>query len=366
MLDVINPLNVLLAALFAAGLFAIVAALLYQRPVELKNIEKLYGGGVEDLTLMQRLQRELDAARFHITAGEFLRVSVVLAVLAGLGTYLVTGGLLVAALCFVLGGMSYWLYLSSKATKAIEEYEDQLPQVAARLVVGARLGNTLQGAAAHVAKFGPSICREDWAYIAAQLDAGADLEQVLRVISQKRGSQLLNSIFELLLVQHQRKSPLVEVMPVIQESLAERIKTVRQARTKMNGPIRELWIVCAAPFAGVILLRFLSPQFAAIYSTLPGQLILLVGWAVDLVTFAIAYRAFSNALRRETNFYGALKGEPRTPLRPLPAGQRPTPTRPGPTRETGPIDLSRGRGTPSALAGFTAQTAHDEDMGRPS
>lgn len=355
--DILSPLNVLLAALFGAGVFALVTALFYRRPVNLSHVERLYGGGLEDLSLMQRLQRELDAARLGITAGEFLRASLVLAILTGLGAYLLTGGILPAALCFALGGVSYWLYLSSKAAKAIEEYEDQLPQVVARLIVGAKLGSTLQGAAEHAARFGPLICRDDWAYIAAQLDAKADLEQVLRVVSQRRGSQLLNSIFELLLVQHQRGAGLSDVLPLIQETLAERIKTVRQARTKMKGPIRELWIVCAAPFVAAAVTRMLSPQFAAIYSTWQGQLLLFVGWTIDIAAFLIAYRAFTEALRRETNFYGALKGEPRTPLRPIWNGQRAGAGTPKAAAEPGPADVASRRATPAALTGITMRAA---------
>ena len=317
MLDVINPLNILLAALFAAGLFAFIAGLGYQSPVHLSEVEKIFGDGQDDLTPMQRLQRQLDAARFNVSASEFVRVSLILAVLAGLGTYLVSGAWLAGLVGLVLGGMSYWLYLSSKSAKALEAYEDELPQVVARLISGAKMGNSLVMAAEHVAKFGPLNCRDDWAYIAAQLKAKADVDQVLKVVSQKRGSQLLNSIFELLLVQQQRGTGLSDILPLIQESLEERVRTMRKARSKMTGPIRELWIVCATPFVGVALLRLMSPQFASIYSTWQGQLILLAGWGMTISAFVIAYRSFSQALRKETDFYGILKTEPRTPLTPV-------------------------------------------------
>lgn len=317
MLDVINPLNILLAALFAAGLFAFIAGLGYQSPVHLSEVEKIFGDGQDDLTPMQRLQRKLDAARFNVSASEFVRVSLTLAGLVGLGTYLVSGAWLAGLVGLVFGGMSYWLYLSSKAAKALEAYEDELPQVVARLISGAKMGNSLVMAAEHVAKFGPLNCRDDWAYIAAQLKAKADVDQVLKVVSQKRGSQLLNSIFELLLVQQQRGTGLSDILPLIQESLEERVRTMRKARSKMTGPIRELWIVCATPFVGVALLRLMSPQFASIYSTWQGQLILLAGWGMTISAFVIAYRSFSQALRKETDFYGVLKTEPRTPLTPV-------------------------------------------------
>lgn len=310
----LNPLNVLLAVLFGAGLFALVTALFYEQPVKLSELERVYGRGEVQMTPIQRLQRELDDARFNIRASEFVRVSLVFSLLSGLALYLLSGAVLGGLLGFAVGGMSYWLYLTSKAAKALETYEDALPQVVARLVTGAKLGNSLALAAEHAAKFGPLNCRDDWAYIATQLKAGVGIEQILRVVSEKRGSQVLSSIFELLIVQQQRGLGLSDIMPLIQESLEERVRVIRKARTKMMGPIRELWIVCAAPFVAVILLRVMSPTFGDIYSTLSGQIILTIGWAVDLIAFAIAYRAFSQALQKETRFIGALKAGPRAAL----------------------------------------------------
>lgn len=341
-----NPLNILLAVIFAVGTFALIMALGYQRPIVLSATERLYGGGEARLSLLERVQLQLDLARFAVTASEFLRVSAALAVVFGLGAYALSGALLAGALGAVGGGLSFWLYLSRKATHALETYEDELPQVVARLTAGAKLGNAFSAAAEHVAQFGPVQCREDWAYIAAQLKANAELEQVFRVVSQKRGSQLLNSIFELLLVQHQRGTGLSDVLPLIQETLEERVRTVRRARTKLKGPIRELWIVCATPFAAVVLLRLLSPEFAAMYGTWAGQLVLLMGWGITLTAFVVAYRSFSAALRRETNFYGALKAEP-----------RPTLQRSATHPEAEAVRGQPNTFTPNALATLTARPA---------
>jgi tight adherence protein B len=310
----LNPINVLLAALAAASAFALVMVLGYERPVNLSEMERVFGNGTPILTPIQSLQRELDAARFNISAGEFLRVSIVLAILCGLGGYVLTGALLASVLGLVLGGLSYWMYLAQKANKALETYEDELPQVVARLISGAKLGNSLVAASEHVASFGPLNCRDDWQYIAAQLRGGAGVEPVFKTISKRRGSQLLNTIFELLLVQQQRGVGLSEILPLIQESLEERTRTVRKARTKMKGPIRELWLVSAMPIIAVILFRLISPTFFRIYSTSTGQLFLLIGWGMTLGAFIFAHRSFSNDLRRETNFYGALPAAPRAAL----------------------------------------------------
>ncbi|MCC6190641.1 MAG: hypothetical protein IT318_16550 [Anaerolineales bacterium] len=336
-MSLINPLNVLLAALVAAGVFALTVALLTQRPINLSETEKLFGAGTEEISWHVSLQRRLDLARINLSVAAFLPMLVMLAMLAGLAAYLVSGAWLAGVLGLVLGGLGYWIYLAQKADQVLETYEEELPQVLARLVAGARLGNSLPVAAEHVARFGPLLCRDDWAYIAAQLGAHAPAEQVFKVVSLRRGSQLLNNILELLLLQQTRRTPLIEALPLIQESLEERVRTIRRARTKMKGPIRELWIVCAAPFVAVLVLRLMSPEFTAIYSTGLGQVLLLVGWGMATVAFILAHRSFSQALRRETDFSGGLKPTARPPMTPTgPASNAPTtPSRHAPTSLAG-------------------------------
>lgn len=307
-------LNFLLAFLFAVGLFVLVVGTQWTRPVALSNVERLHGQTPTPTGWLATLQRRLDAARFNVTAGLFVQVAVLLALVTGIIVWLLTGALVPALLSMGMAIASYWLYLSHKASKASEAYEEQLPQVVSRLVVGARMGSTLRGAAEHAAQFGPPICRDDWVYICRQMDAGADLEFILRVVSARRNSQLLDSIFELLLIQHQRGTPISDMLPLIQQSLAERTKTVRAARTRLGGPLRELYIVCGAPIFVVILLRFMSPQFAAMYASFLGQLLVSVVWLLDVLLFIWLYRSFSANLRKLTNFYGDIRPAPRTPL----------------------------------------------------
>lgn len=341
----LDPMNVLLSALFAAGVFAAVAGLAGRRRASLREMEQLVGRGAPDLSPVEQLQRELDAARMGVTAGEFLRVSVVLALLGGLGTYLLSGAALAGLIGTALGGIAYWLYLANRAGKSLEAYEEELPQVLARLVSGARRGGSLEMAAEHVAQFGPELCRDDWRYIADQLRQGAKLSQVLEVVANRRGSILLNMVFEMLIVQRDRGTPLSEMLPGIQESLTERVTLLRRARTQLGGPIKELYLVASVPFVAVVLLRLLAPGYAEAYKTLPGQVVLLVGWGVTLAGFLVAYRAFVTALRDETSFGAPLKSQPRSPL-------------PRPTESAAPASPMTPPGmAPAALRGVTDRSA---------
>ena len=358
----LNPINVLFAVVLGGGLFALATGLLYERPVKLTEVERIFGRGTVEPTLMERLQRALDDAHITVRAGEFLQVCLVLAALVGLGAYILTGAPLAALIGFLGGATGYWLYLASKASKALAAYEDDLPQVVARLIVGARLKNApLDIVAEHVAKFGPISTQEDWNYIATQLRAGASRAQVFRVISHKRGSHIFNSLLELLLLQGETKTPLVELLPPFQKSLQERVKTVRQGRTKLSGPIRELWIVSAAPFIAAIVMQTIMPAYAEIYRSLIGQAILGVSWTVSLIAAVWAYRTFSRALEQETRFIGQLKLEQRGELRSV----RRDPQGAG---ANAPVHLpsSRPASASAALAKYTAPTTGTTEQDDPA
>ncbi len=350
-MEIIHPLNLLFAVLLGAGMFSLVMGLLYERPVKLSEVEKVFGRGTAEPSLMQRLQRALDDARLNVRAGEFLRVSLFIAVLVSLGAYILTQALLAAVVGFMVGGISYWLYLSTKASKTLAEYEDDLPQVVARLIVGAQIRNApLDIVAEHVAKFGPPGTREDWSYIATQLRAGAPRSQVFRVISEKRGSHILNSLLEILLLQEETKTPLTELLPPFQKTLQDRVKTLRAGRTKLSGPIRELWIVSAFPFIAVIVMEWLVVEYSEIYRSFVGQVMIGVAWTVTLAAFALAYRAFTTAVERETRFIGQLKVEPRGKLRTVPRDAAAAKV---------PISLSANRpgGPPASLAKYTSPSS---------
>jgi tight adherence protein B len=347
----LNPVNVLLAFMVGAGVFALIVSGFYEAPLKLSEVERLFGRGEAPLSPGQRLQLALDDARLPVKAGEFLRVSALLSVLCGLALYALSGAVLAGLLGSGLGSLAYWLYLTHRAARTLAAYEDDLPLVVARLITGAQIEQgPLSLAAEHVSRFGPPSAREDWLYIARELRGGAPVAQVLRVVSERRGSQVLNALFELLLLVDETKRPLGEVLPLIQESLEERVKVLRKARTKLGGPIRQLWIVSALPFVAVIELRLLLPEAGAVFGTLLGQLLLSLVWTVVLIAFVWAYRSFSAMLRDETRFIGALRSRPRPRLsREAPAqGEA---IRPSETRRASP---------PSGLAAYTAPSVGEE------
>jgi len=180
--------------------------------------------------------------------------------------------------------------------------------VVARLINAASGGKTLQDAADHVAQFGPELCRDDWRFMADQKKTNAPWAQIFKDLSEKRRSALLDLILEMLLLREETGARLVEVLPPLQKSLAERVRTLRKARTKLGEPIRDLQIVAATPFIAVVVFRFLSPTYAEGFASGTGELLVTIGWTVTIVAYLWALRSFSGTMRQASTFQPTLPG----------------------------------------------------------
>lgn len=297
-------INILFAALFGAGIFGLIMSLNQPRKISLTELERISGHGDVQRGFLGEFQYRLEAAHLNTDLNQFILISLGLGFALGGLAFLLSNAPLAGLLGFGAGSVLYWAYLNHKATRELEAYEDALPHVMARLRAGAEIGGSLESAAVYTAEFGPVVSREDWRYIAAQLKTGVEPQIVFDEVAAKRGSLLLNTIFELIAIQVTRKVGLSKALAEVEESLRERVKVMKRARTLMRGPIRELSIVCLIPFVVVFLLRLVAPGYASAYSSLAGQVLLLAGWGICLAAFAFGYHSFSQGLQEETNFGG--------------------------------------------------------------
>ena len=155
--------NLIIAFMGAAGVFASVLALGMRRRVEIKGVVEPSVG------LISRLSQHLTEADLHVTAGEFLRTSLLLGVGIAVLAYLLITTFTAALLGLVVGGLVYYTYLVDRRDRRRQEYQDALVDVIGLLVEGFKAGNTLQAAFETVAQYGPEIVREDWSQVTARI-----------------------------------------------------------------------------------------------------------------------------------------------------------------------------------------------------
>lgn len=237
--------NLILAFAGAAGVFAAVLALGMWPRARLEDI----GGLIEPRPgPLERLQHKLTEADLEVTAGEFLRVSLLVGGGVALAAYLITTAWAPALLGFAVGGLVYYTYLADRRDRRRQDYQDGLVDVIGLLVEGFRAGNTLQAAFESVAQYGPEIAREDWAQVNARIRTGIPVEDALMELSRRRRDPILDTVAQTLVVVSKQGGRLSVALTGLQDTVRERVRIRRRVRVEQSQPMWELRLVAALPF----------------------------------------------------------------------------------------------------------------------
>lgn len=300
-----SGLNILFAVLFGAGVFAVFVGLSRAQALGKTDLEQITGRPRERRSTLDRLRERLVLAGIEVDPAQFIMISFSLGAAVGGGLFLLSGAFLAGILGFVGGVAWYGAHLSGQARKAIEDYEDSLPDAFDLLRTAMVMYSNIYEATQEVAEHGPRPVREDWRYIATQLHNAADekvLGMAFSTVAAKRKSLILTHVFENIEIHLGQGGGLKDILPDVVKNLRERVSLLQRARTAMKSPLRNLTIICFMPIVVVFILRVIAPGYAIAYSSLPGQLILLLGWGISLGAYWYGNRVFGSALEEDNDF----------------------------------------------------------------
>ena len=278
--------NVLIAFLGSMGFLIMSLSLLAHPRYSLtRELARLEGEEPEDRGLTAALQRALAQANIPITAGEFLRVSLILGVPLGGAGILLTGAPVLGLVGFFGGAFLYWMYLSDRRDKARIAYQEALLGVIEVLREAYAATGSLPMALDAVAEHAPPAARGDFEEIQSRYQVGESLVEVLQEVADRRREVLLDQLVEALIAHSQEGG---ELGPVL-DALSQAARGMARVRRKVNSSMAKIrWearIVSIAPFLFMVILRFTAPTLQGpFYSSVWGQMALVA--VVFLCTMA--------------------------------------------------------------------------------
>ena len=284
--------NVLLAFIGATGVFVIVLSILAIPHYALAR-EQDEGNG------MVRLQRKLDQADLQITAAEYLKTSLFLALVLGVIALVLTAAPAAAVLGTLLGFFGYWTYLEDRREKRRREYQEALLEVINILQEGFASMRSLDMALATVAEHAPEIARKDFVEIVTQMALKENMEQVLMEIAQRRRDLIFDRLVEALIANRrtggQQLGPVLNALRESVQALASGRRRVETAQQRIRWEAR---IVCLAPFTFIAILRQTAPDLQGpFYASIWGQVSILLVGCMSALAYYIMNRLGARAVQ---------------------------------------------------------------------
>ncbi len=284
--------NVLLAFVGAAGVLVLVLSVLAIPHYRMSHEE-----GEGSFTV--RLQRKLDQADLQITAMEYLKTSLFLALVLGVVAFLVTAAPAAALLGAVLGFFGYWTYLEDRREKRRRDYQEALLEVINILQEGFSSMRSLEMALATVAEHAPEIVRKDFVEIVTQMSLKEHLEEVLMQIAQRRRDLIFDRLVEALIANRrtggQQLGPVLNALRESVQALASGRRRVETAQQRIRWEAR---IVCLAPFTFIAILRQTAPDLQTpFYASIFGQVAILLVGCMSALAYYVMNRLGSQAVQ---------------------------------------------------------------------
>lgn len=221
---------------------------------------------------------------------QFLALSLLAGVSAGICLTLVTGLVMVGWLAGLLAAYLPFLGLQSKLHSVQSQRGKAWPNLVDNLVSGVRAGLSLGETLLEVAARAPKSLRVPFAHFAADYRAGGNLDASLKILKHELADPVGDRIVEALRLAAQVGG---NDLVVLLEDLGAMLRA--EERTRGEVLARQFWTVTGARLAAaspwIILALLLSrPGTLEVYSTSVGSMILLVGALVSALAYILMLR----------------------------------------------------------------------------
>jgi tight adherence protein B len=286
--------NFLLAMLAGAGVFLAINGLTAPPRVRLSSPDPAKGP-------MGRLQARLDAAELPIGAGEFLSIALGLAlVVAAVAVFL--GAPVLALAGVIVVPALLWQRLEARRDAARQAYNGSLGEAVQLLREGFSSTGALRDALDHVVRNGPDPAAADFREVWRSRATGMSLEESFAPIVERRRNPFLRMVAEALTLKASQGGNVGKVLLGLETMIREQVILRREINAKQSQARMESVIISLAPIGFFLVMKivpWMRDYEQGFYSTLLGQIALLVVIIFSMVAFFISQRIAVRGLTME-------------------------------------------------------------------
>jgi tight adherence protein B len=229
-----------------------------------------------------RLGLALQRAGLQVRPPEFVAMVVTVMVIAIL-VALLFAGLFVALAVGVATGVGLWLFLSRRATKRQEQFEEQLGDSLQTITGGLRTGHSLLQAIDGLADEAESPTKEEFGRVLFETRLGHPLSDAMHKVAARMGSEDFAQVAEAVEIQQSVGGDLAELLDNVAETIRERRRIGRHIRTlTAEGRISAVILFCL-PIAMLGFIAMVNKPYLEELTSTTGGLIVLAAAGVLMI-----------------------------------------------------------------------------------
>lgn len=233
------------------------------------------------------LATQLAQANLKWTVGEFLVLTVLLAISLGLLLYVMNRYILIP-IGVLAGFFVPRIYLGIRKNKRLKDFNDQLGDALNLMVNSLRAGYSTMQAIEVISKEMPAPISEEFGRVVLELQLGVPFDTAMGNLIRRMPSPDMDLVITAMSVQREVGGNLAEVLDAISFTIRERVRIKGEIKTLTAQGTITGYVITALPFGLAILLYMINPGFMGGLFTDPcGWMMIGIALVLIVVGFVV-------------------------------------------------------------------------------
>jgi tight adherence protein B len=206
------------------------------------------------------IRSQLRKADVKLTVSEYLLMHVVMAV--GLGALgLMLRGPLGGGLGFIAGIFAPRIYVSTRQSKRLKDFNNQLADILNLWVNSLRAGYSIPQAMEAVGKEAPPPASIEFKRVVSEISIGVPMDVALNNMLSRIESEDLDLVFTAVNIQREVGGNLAEILDTISETIRERVRIKGEIRTLTASGRATGTLIGILPIGLALFLLLINPKY---------------------------------------------------------------------------------------------------------
>jgi tight adherence protein B len=247
------------------------------------GLERMLG----NLRHFKRVQLTLERADLPLRAGELLTVCAAVGVFVGLVTALVGTPTLVTLVAMGISGSLPLAFVSYKAVRRINRFENQLPDLLITMAASLKAGHSFRQGIQSVVDEGAEPAAKEFRRVLTETQLGKPMDAALADLGLRVGSKNLTFVINAVTIQRQIGGSLAGLFDMVADTVRQRQQFARKVKGLTAMGRMSAYVLVALPFFVGSVVTLLNPVYMSpLFHTGTGQK--LIGGGLTMIVIGSA------------------------------------------------------------------------------
>jgi tight adherence protein B len=254
---------------------------------KIRSFSQFIRGKLSD-TKQEKIDQLLKSAGIELDAEQYVLLRWFWAIIIAGIVYLISGNIILALPCGIVGYISPKIWLNKKIAKRIQSFNESLPDMISTIIGSLRAGYSFPQALKTVSEECESPVKEEIILLLKEMSYGVTVEEALNNLNKRMPSNDLEIMIQAILIQRLVGGNLSTVLEIIVKTIRERYALERQVQTLTSQGRLSGRVIGLLPVVIGLMIYLINPEYmVSFFTNTIGKILIAIGVMFGVIGFIL-------------------------------------------------------------------------------